>query len=136
MRYSYSIDIVYNNFPWPSRSREAASRDDSVEGGIVGYLTDKLYADIEAAAQAILDARALFPDSSLADLYDPNLMPPELAKAHAKLDRLVEKAYGKSFDTDAERVAFLFERYQALTADLFTESGAKKKRAKKRGEEA
>jgi len=115
--YQYSASLVYDNFPWPEPS-------------------DKQRADIEAAAQAVLDARALYPDSSLADLYDPNLMPPELSKAHAKLDRLVEKAYGKSFETDAERVAFLFERYQALTADLFTESGAKKKRANNRGDEA
>jgi hypothetical protein len=73
----------------------------------------------------VLDARAKFPDCSLADLYDPDTMPPELAKAHVKLDRLVEKAYGKTFESDAERVAFLFERYQELTADLFTETKRK-----------
>jgi len=109
--YRYTGSIVYNNFPWPDPS-------------------DKQRADIEAAAQAVLDARAKFPDSSLADLYDPDTMPPELAKAHQKLDRLVEKAYGKSFDSDAERVAFLFERYQKLTADLFTETGKKRPRKK------
>jgi hypothetical protein len=109
--YRYSASIVYNNFPWPEP-------------------TDKLRADIEAAAQAVLDARSLFPDSSLADLYDPDTMPPALAKAHQKLDKLVEKAYGKSFDSDAERVAFLFERYQELTADLFTQAGKKTRRAK------
>jgi type I restriction-modification system DNA methylase subunit len=109
MRYRYSKDIVYNNFPWPKP-------------------TDKQREDIEAAAQAVLDARAKFPDCSLADLYDPDTMPPELAKAHAKLDRLVEKAYGKSFESDAERVAFLFERYQQLTADLFTETPKKRGR--------
>ena len=112
LRYRYSKDIVYNTFPWPE-------------------LTDKQLADIEAAAQAVLDARALYPDSSLADLYDPNLMPAELAKAHTRLDRLVEKAYGKSFESDAERVAFLFERYQALTADLFTGTDKKGKKTKK-----
>jgi hypothetical protein len=84
--------------------------------------------DIEAAAQAVLDARALYPDSSLADLYDPDLMPSELSKAHQKLDKLVEKAYGKSFESDAERVAFLFEKYQELTADLFTEAANKRKK--------
>ena len=82
-------------------------------------------------AQAVLDARALFPDASLADLYDPDTMPPELARAHQRLDRLVEKAYGRSFESDAERVAFLFERYQALTADLFTDAEPKKRRQKK-----
>ncbi len=109
MRYRYSNTIVYNNFPWPNP-------------------TDKQREDIESAAQAVLDARAKFPDCSLADLYDPDTMPPELAKAHAKLDRLVEKAYGKSFETDAERVAYLFERYQQLTADLFTEAPKKRGR--------
>jgi hypothetical protein len=111
--YNYSNTIVYNNFPWPEPN-------------------EKQRADIEAAAQAVLDARALFPDSSLADLYDPDTMPPALAKAHQKLDKLVEKAYGKSFDSDAERVAFLFERYQALTADLFTEAGKKKEKKQAR----
>ncbi len=109
MRYQYSASLVYNNFPWPNP-------------------TDKQREDIESAAQAVLDARAKFPDCSLADLYDPDTMPPELAKAHAKLDRLVEKAYGKSFETDAERVAYLFERYQQLTADLFTEAPKKRGR--------
>jgi len=111
LRYRYSASIVYNNFPWPAP-------------------TDKQREGIEAAAQAVLDARAKFPDCSLADLYDPTTMPPELAKAHSKLDRLVEKAYGKSFESDAERVAFLFERYQRLTADLFTDTGGKRRKAK------
>ncbi|HUW68614.1 MAG TPA: DNA methyltransferase [bacterium] len=111
MRYRYSKDIVYNNFPWPEP-------------------TDAQRAAIEAAAQGVLDARALFPDSSLADLYDPNTMPPELTRAHDKLDKLVEKAYGKSFDSDAGRVAFLFERYQKLTADLFTGESKKAGRRK------
>jgi len=111
--YRYSASIVYNNFPWPEP-------------------TDKQRADIEAAAQGVLDARARFPDSSLADLYDPNTMPPELAKAHDRLDRLVEKAYGRSFDSDAGRVAFLFERYQRLTGDLFSESGKKTAGKKKK----
>jgi hypothetical protein len=110
--YRYSKDIVYNSFPWPTP-------------------TDKQREDIEAAARAVLDARAEFPDCSLADLYDPDTMPPELAKAHAKLDRLVERAYGKSFGSDAERVAFLFERYQELTADLFTDTRGKRKKEKR-----
>ena len=109
--YQYSINIVYNNFPWPEP-------------------TDKQRADIEAAAQGVLDARARFPEASLADLYDPDLTPPTLVKAHGKLDRLVEKAYGKYFDSDADRVAFLFDRYRKLTADLFTETGGGKKKRK------
>ena len=107
MRYRYSKDIVYNNFPWPTP-------------------TDKQKADIETAAQSILDARAQYPDSSLADLYDPNTMPADLLKAHQKLDKLVEKAYGKTFATDAERVSFLFQKYQEITAPLV--AGMKGKR--------
>jgi hypothetical protein len=103
LRYRYSKDIVYNNFPWP-------------------HPTDKQHDDIEFAAQAVLDVRAKFPDCSLADLYDPDTMPPDLVKSHAKLDRLVEKAYSKTFNNDAERVSFLFEKYQELTAGLFTET--------------
>ncbi len=74
-------------------------------------------AEIEQLAQAILDARAQFPDSSLADLYDPLTMPPSLAKAHTTLDRAVDKLYSKTpFTSDAERVALLFEKYQKTSA--------------------
>lgn len=67
----------------------------------------------------MLDARAQFPDATLADLYDPLTMPPALLKAHQKLDAAVDRAYGKTgFKSDAERVAFLFQRYQALTSLL------------------
>jgi hypothetical protein len=108
--YQYSAGIVYNNFPWPEP-------------------TDKQQAAIEAAAQVLLVARAKFSTSTLADLYDPLTMPPELVKAHQALDRAVDAAYGKTvFKTEAERVAFLFERYQVLTAPL-VEVG--KKRGKK-----
>ncbi len=110
-RYQYSNTIVYNNFPWPDSP------------------SDKQRAAIEAAAQGVLDARAAFPDSTLADLYDPVTMPPALVKAHQALDRAVDAAYGRrNFNTDAERVAFLFERYQHLTSLLPTE---KPRRAKK-----
>jgi hypothetical protein len=99
-RYQYSARIVYNNFPWPEPT-EAQRRA------------------IEAAAQGVLDARAKFPGSTLADLYDPVTMPPELARAHSDLDLAVDKAYGKtSFSSEMERVAFLFERYEALTRPL------------------
>ena len=75
------------------------------------------------AAQAVLDARAQFPDATLADLYDPLTMPPALRKAHHKLDATVDAAYAlvggkKTWKNDAERVAFLFERYQQLTSLL------------------
>ncbi|GHT10966.1 methylase [Bacteroidia bacterium] len=100
--YRYSKDIVYNNFPWPNAS-------------------DKQKASIEELAQAVLDARAAHPTSTLADLYHPLIMPLDLLKAHQKLDRAVERAYGRSFDyyDDMSRVAFLFEQYQRLTAGLF-----------------
>jgi len=94
--YQYSASIVYNNYPWPEVD------------------TQKKQA-IEKAAQAVLDARSAYPDSTLADLYDPLTMPANLRKAHNTLDKLVEKAYHKSaFKDDAERIKFLFERYQTL----------------------
>jgi hypothetical protein len=101
--YRYSKDIVYNNFPWPTP-------------------TAKQRAAIETAAQAVLDARARFPQSSLADLYDPVAMPSPLAKAHQRLDKAVEKAYRREFDDDAQRVAYLFELYQKLNAELFVDT--------------
>lgn len=109
--YRYTSQIVYNNFPWPLGSSCNASGIDAP--------ADKTRQAIEAAAQAVLDARAVFPGASLADLYDPLTMPPALLKAHQKLDAAVDKAYGKTgFKSDAERVAFLFARYQALTSLL------------------
>jgi len=105
--FNYTNTIVYNNFPWPTS-------------------TEKQKTDIEEAAQTVLEVRLKFPESSLADLYDPDLMPPDLVKAHLKLDRLVEKAYGKTFADDAERVAFLFEEYRKLTEGLFVKENTKK----------
>ena len=96
--YSYS-PAVYNNFPWPTP-------------------TDEQKAKIEQTAQAILDARALYPDASLADLYDELTMPPELRKAHQQNDRAVMAAYGfpvKNF-TESDCVAALMKMYQELTA--------------------
>jgi hypothetical protein len=111
--YRYSAGIVYNNFPWPDEPN------------------NKQRATIEAAAQAVLDARAQFPQSSLADLYDPLTMPPALVKAHQTLDRAVDACYRKAaFSSDAQRVEFLFERYQQLTS-LLTAEPAKPKRKKK-----
>ena len=95
--YSYSTTIVYNNFPWPMPTEEQKTK-------------------IEVTAQAILDARALYPDSSLADLYDDLTMPLELRKAHRANDAAVMEAYGFRKDmTEPELVAELFKLYQALT---------------------
>ena len=98
MRYSYSKDIVYNNFPWcePTDAQKVA---------------------IEKTAQAILDARALYPDCCLADLYDEATMPPELRQAHQANDKAVMKAYGYAPNmTEPEIVADLMKRYHELTA--------------------
>jgi hypothetical protein len=76
-----------------------------------------------------LEARAKHPGSSLAALYDSNTMPPELVKAHQKLDKAVEAAYSRAFASDSERVAYLFELYQKLSGELFVDP---KKRGKGR----
>ena len=95
--YRYSKDIVYNNFPWPT-------------------ITPEQEAEISKTAQAILDARALYPDSSLADLYDELTMPVELRRAHQANDRAVMRAYGLSNDTtESDIVAHLFNLYEQLT---------------------
>ena len=95
--YQYSNSIVYNNFPWPENVKFAK------------------VAAIEKAVQAVLGARAKFPDSTLADLYDPNTMPPALSKAHAQLDKAVDAAYGcKSGVSELERMALLFGIYKKL----------------------
>lgn len=110
--YRISAEITYNNFPWPEPGNKAA--------------------EIESAAQGVLDARALFPDASLADLYDRRSMPKQLVDAHAALDRAVLSAYGlKSTTADGEILGFLFSKYADLTADLFTEDKPKKGRKKK-----
>ena len=111
--YRYSAQIVYNNFPWPDKP------------------TDKQREAIEKATQAVLDARAAHPGSSLADLYDPIAMPPDLRRAHQVLDKAVDAAYGKkSFSSDAERVALLFELYHKYTS-LFPSPEIQKKRRKR-----
>ncbi len=96
-RYRYSASIVYNNFPWCNP-------------------TDEQKVKIEKTAQAILNARAKYPESSLADLYDETFMPIELRKAHQANDRAVMEAYGFAKDmTESEIVAELFKMYEALT---------------------
>lgn len=97
--YRYSASIVYNNFPFPQNS------------------TAQQKQSIERAAQEVLNARAKYPDSSLADLYNPLLMPANLLKVHKALDKAVDAAYGQQkFSNEAERVAFLFEAYEKLVA--------------------
>jgi hypothetical protein len=118
--FRYSNTIVYNNFPWPGFAGEP--------------LSEKHRHAIEQAAQCVLDARAQFADASLADLYDPLTMPPALLKAHQKLDAAVDAAYQpsggkKTYASDAERVAFLFELYQRVTS-LLPEPAAKKREQK------
>jgi hypothetical protein len=133
-RYSYSNTIVYNNFPWPDVAVVGATptarppfADNQKQGDPPG---SPLQSKIETAAQKVLDTRALYPSATLADLYDPLTMPPDLVKAHQALDKAVDAAYGKTgFKTEAERVAFLFERYQQLTSPLVAaEKSVKKKR--------
>ncbi|MCI9469422.1 MAG: SAM-dependent DNA methyltransferase [Oscillospiraceae bacterium] len=96
--YRYSKDVVYNNFPWPTPTEEQRAK-------------------IETTAQGILDARALYPDASLADLYDETTMPPELRKAHQENDKAVIQAYGFDVKTTTESscVAELMRMYQELT---------------------
>ncbi|MGB7748675.1 MAG: DNA methyltransferase [Verrucomicrobiia bacterium] len=135
-RYSYSAKIVYNNFPWPQK------------------MTDKQRAAVETKAQAVLDIRAQFmtagddvrsliskPKSkslvtptptkscTLADLYDPLAMPPALAQAHAELDRAADLCYRpEKFESDRQRVEFLFALYEKLTAPLLPAAKAKRTR--------
>jgi type I restriction-modification system DNA methylase subunit len=115
-RYRYSNKLVYNNFPWPTEA------------------TPTQIAKIEAFAQAVLTARQPFLDrgNTLADLYNPLTMPPDLLKAHQALDKAVDGAYGKkSFVSELERVQFLFERYEALVKPLMpTAVKASKRKAK------
>lgn len=96
--YSYSNTIVYNNFVWPSPTEEQRAK-------------------IEQTAQAILDARALYPECSLADLYDEVTMPPELRRAHQQNDKAVMQAYGFSVrdTTESKCVAELMKLYKQMT---------------------
>jgi cytosine/adenosine deaminase-related metal-dependent hydrolase len=97
MRYRYSKDIVYNNFPWPD-------------------ITDKQKSKIEETAQSILDAREKYPDASMADLYGNLVLFPELMKAHRANDAAVLEAYGFPKDvTESEIVSRLFKMYKKLT---------------------
>ena len=111
--YSYA-PAVYNSFPWPE-------------------MTDLQRKQIEVFFQAILDARALFTDSSLDVLYDTDAMPPELCKAHTKLDKAVDRLYrAKGFASERERVEHLFMLYEKMRAPLAAAMKAKPKRQRKR----
>jgi len=99
--YQYSSQIVYNNYPWPV------------------HPLDKQRKAVESAGQKVLDARAEFPKASLADLYDPVAMPPKLVKAHAELDRAVDRCYrSQPFTSERQRVEYLFALYEQLSAPL------------------
>lgn len=101
-RFSYSNTIVYNNYPWPTKPAE------------------KHIASVEDAAQGVLEARAQFPGSCLADLYDPNTMPPSLVTAHQKLDKAVDQCYrAQPFKSESKRLEFLFDLYAKYTGGLF-----------------
>jgi hypothetical protein len=109
--YRYSNTIVYNNFPWPENP------------------TEKQIKAIEEAAQKVLDTRLEFPNSTLADLYDPLTMPPALVKAHNELDKAVDLAYRpQPFTSETNRMGYLFELYEKYTADLFTKEKTKKRK--------
>lgn len=109
--YRYSAKLVYNNFPWPENP------------------TEKQKQKVAEMAQAVLDTREKYPDSTLADLYDPLTMPAPLAKAHAELDRAVDKCYrSKPFTSDRERVEFLFMLYEKLSTPLLPADGPKMRR--------
>ena len=92
--FRYSNNLVYNNFPWPEN------------------ITEEQKKKVENSAQKVLDVRLQFPNSSLADLYDPNTMPPELVKAHDELDRAVDACYGRKFTSKEDRIEFLFDLYK------------------------
>ena len=98
--FRYSGSLVYNNFPWPENP------------------TDKQKQTVEAAAQNVLDVRAKFPDASLADLYDPNTMPPNYVKAHQSLDKAVDLCYRpQPFINETKRIEYLFELYDRLVVE-------------------
>ncbi len=111
-RYSYSNTIVYNNFPWPQE------------------LPKQKIAGVEKLAQQVLKVRERFPESSLADLYDPLTMPADLVRAHQDLDKFVDTCYRpQPFETEMQRIEYLFDLYKVYTQPLF--GAEKKKRSKK-----
>ena len=129
-KHQSALPDTYNTFPWPDFPPSSKPNQPPAPA-------DKAQAAIEIAAQAVLDVRAKFQSgdqpATLADLYDPLTMPPDLLKAHQKLDAAVDKAYErsggkKSYNSDAERVAFLFELYQRYTSLLPADAKGGKRR--------
>jgi hypothetical protein len=117
--YQYSAKLVYNNFPWPQE------------------VDPKAKSAVEAAAQTVLDARAAHPNATLADLYDPLTMPPNLRAAHNDLDKAVDRCYRKQpFTSERERVEHLFELYQRLAAPLTAEAKPERKKRSRKSAEA
>ncbi len=113
--YRYSNNLVYNNFPFPQNA------------------SDKQREKVERAAQVVLDARAQFPEATLADLYAPDAMLPELLKAHRDLDSAVDACYGaRKFKTDLERLEFLFDLYRQYTDPLMQLAEKATRKAKRR----
>jgi len=112
--FRYSNKLVYNNYPWPAEATDAQKQA------------------VEKAAQGVLDAREQFSGQTLADLYDPLAMPKPLRDAHRALDRAVDRCYRSApFDSDRQRVEFLFGLYEKLTT-LYVDPKSKKKRAAKK----
>ena len=111
--YRYSIGLVYNTFPTPHESADRSK--------------------LEPLAQAVLDARAAHPNATLADLYDPDLMPPTLRRAHQALDRAVDRLYRPGgFASERERVEHLFMLYEKMRTPLVATGGSKPGRRRKR----
>ena len=111
--YQYSVLTVFNNYPWP---KEASEKNKKV---------------VETKSQKVLDVRAEFPGSSLADLYDPLAMPPKLVKAHQELDKAVDLCYRpQAFTSENARIEFLFDLYNEYTSPMFNEKKRKKKNNK------
>ncbi len=111
--YRYSSRLVYNTYPWPEAP------------------TEKQRQTVEELAKGVLDARAQFPESSLADLYDPNTMPLGLIKAHQNLDKAVDQCYRlQPFISETKRIEFLFELYEKYTTGMFVEDKSKNNKKK------
>ena len=108
--FRYSKDLVYNNYPWP---KEVSNKNKKA---------------VETKAQNVLDIRAEFPESSLADLYDPLTMPPKLVKAHQALDKAVDLCYRpQAFSNETTRIEFLFDLYNEYTMPLLQKDKKTKK---------